>query len=78
MEKKTVEQVQQENQAHFMERGPGLSYGYTSYVIAKDTKRKKVLLGGLGGMGCGSMWFDMDAEQDPLRPGWEEAPERDS
>jgi hypothetical protein len=77
-DKKTAEQVQQENNAHFMERGPGLSYGYGIYVVAKDTPNNKVLLGGLGGMGVGQMWSTMDLERDSQRPGWEEAPEQSS
>ncbi len=78
MVKKTIEQVQQENQAHFMEGGSRLSYGYQIYVVAKDTKKNKVLLGGLGAMGVGEMWFNMDVGPDSQRPGWEEALEREA
>lgn len=75
-EKKTAEQAAAENREHFMERGPGLSYGYQIYIVAKDTAKGKVLRGGLGGMGVGQMWCDLDLERDSQRPGWEEAPER--
>jgi len=40
--------------------GPGLSYGYTSFVIANDLFKKRILLGGLGGMGVGIRWFHID------------------
>ena len=40
--------------------GPKLRYDYNIWVVAKDTKRKKVLLGGLGGMGIGQMWLEME------------------
>lgn len=59
-----------------MERGPGLDYRYKSYIVAKDTKRKRVLVGGLGGMGIGQMVFEMD-DTHAKRPGFSEAPEMD-
>ena len=76
MGKKTVKEVQKENHDHFMEGGPRLSYGYGIYVVAKDLKAGRVLHGGLGAMGLGEMWFDLDLSHDSQLPGWEEAPER--
>lgn len=74
MEKpKTVEDAQKNNFDVFMERGPGLDSRYQSFVVAKDLKNKKILLGGLGGMGIGEMWFDM-SEKDEARIGYQEAP----
>lgn len=69
---RTPEQVQADNLDHFMERGPALSYAYGTYVIARRPSTGEVLLGGLGGMGVGRMWF---AESDDLkdRPGYADA-----
>ena len=73
----SIEELRASNLAHFMERGPGLSYGYSTWIEAKDTPRRKVLVAGLGGMGVGRMWFD---EQDSHREmeGYAEASEVDS
>lgn len=74
---RTPAELQAANLAHFMERGPGLSYGYRTWVEAKDTKNKRVRLGGLGGMGVGSMWFEeTDAHKE--YPGYAEAKDVDS
>ncbi len=59
-----------------MERGPGLYKDMTSFVVAKDTKNKKLLLGGLGGMGMGEMWVNL-CDGDENRSGFAEAPEVD-
>ena len=74
---RTVEQVISDNHKHFMKRGPALSYAYGIYVIAKDTKNKRVFIGGLGSCGVGRMWVNMT---DDLRhedyAGWEDAEEQ--
>lgn len=49
--------IQRANTAHFLKHGPGLSYAYQTFVIARDPDRGMILLGGLGGMGVGTMWF---------------------
>lgn len=44
---------------------PGLDYHMQSYVLIRDYVNNRVLLGGLGGMGIGQMWFassDIDKE----------------
>ncbi len=46
------------NMEEFLDRGPGLRYSTRSWVVGRDRTRKKVLLGGLGGIGVGQMWFD--------------------
>ena len=72
--KKTPEEVQSDNLKHFMEHGPGLSYAYGTFVVARDKERGKVLIGGLGGMGVGQMWVDeTPAHKD--YPGYEDAEE---
>lgn len=53
--------------------GIGLNYKYRSYVEARDPKRGVILLGGLGGMGVGSMWFKEDTEDYKKYPGYAEA-----
>lgn len=42
------------------------------YVIARDPNQKKILLGGLGGMGIGQMWHD-EADHHKKYPGYKKA-----
>jgi hypothetical protein len=42
---------------HFMERGPGLSYGYKHYIVGYDHITGTMILGGLGGMGVGTLEY---------------------
>jgi len=58
----TKEEKQDNNTKVFKEQGPRLSYGYKTWIIAKDTKHGRVLIGGLGGMGVGQMWFKVGQE----------------
>ena len=74
--KKTVEQCAKENIQTFMKHGPGLRMDYNRFVVARDRKNKRVLQGGLGGLGIGKMWIK-DIECENL-PGYNEAPEEDS
>ena len=67
-----IEQAQRDNLAHFMERGPALSYAYTTYILARDVDGGRVLLGGLGSMGMGRMWVDERPEHRDY-PGYSEA-----
>jgi len=53
-------QKQKENTKIFMENGPGLRYDYNTWIVAKDSAHNKVLIGGLGGMGCGQMWAETE------------------
>ena len=55
--------------------GPGLRYSMEVVVLARDRSAGKVLLGGLGGMGVGTMWFDDDGHRSRL-VGYEDAPEQ--
>ena len=45
-------------------------------VVKKDTKKGLVLIGGLGEMGVGEMWFNED-ERHAEYPGYAEAPDID-
>ena len=72
-----IEKIQEANVAHFLEHGPGLSHGYSSFVQARDTKNGRILIGGLGGMGVGEMWFE-ETESHRAYPGYAEAKDVDS
>lgn len=58
----------------FMEQGPGLRITTRHWVLARDRTKGKSLLGGLGGMGVGQMWFD---DNDSIRadPTYADAPD---
>ena len=47
----------------------------TPTVIARDRTNKRILLGGLGSLGIGSMWFDDDGTRYAGLLGYESAPE---
>jgi hypothetical protein len=68
----SIDDAQRANWKHFMDRGPGLSYGYQQYVIARRPASGEILLGGLGGMGIGEMWLAESADDEAL-PGYAEA-----
>ena len=54
--------------------GPGLSSRYRTFIVARDRTKKRVVVGGLGGMGCGEMWFDEEPKHSDY-PGYENAPD---
>lgn len=72
-----IERLQAENVAEFMELGPGLRTSTRVWVVARDRERGRVLLGGLGAMGVGEMWF-VDADRYVNYVGYDDAPEGDS
>ena len=69
---RTVAEVINNNMRIFMERGPGLDSRYRSFVVARNPSEKKILLGGLGGLGVGEMWFDEEPRHKSY-PGYREA-----
>lgn len=72
MSDEKITDIQRANLAHFMENGPGLSYAYKTYIVARDPSAKQVMLGGLGGTGMGQMWVsENDRHKD--YPGYVEA-----
>ena len=75
--KKSIEQLQGENIENFMQNGPGLRYSYHKFVVARDRKRRWVLVGGLGGQGVGRMWIE-EQEQHRRYAGYTDAPDKDS
>ena len=72
----TPEQCAENNLEVFMEQGPGLSTQYLTFIVARDRAKKRVLVGGLGGMGVGEMWFN-DDPHFAAKPGYENAPDAD-
>jgi hypothetical protein len=72
----TIEELQDHNWAHFLDRGPGLSYGYETWVVARDRTKHRVLIGGLGGCGVGQSWRDEDPPYHSQKAGYKDAPER--
>lgn len=73
---KIIAESANHNLAELIEQGPGLRYSTRTWVLAKDSKRKRVLLGGLGCMGCGQMWFD-DKDKYKEDPTYKDAPEQE-
>lgn len=67
---RTPTQVQADNIAIAMGRGPGLYRDMGIYVI--EHTDGEVLIGGLGGMGVGRMWVPLEDWHREL-PGWKEA-----
>lgn len=68
-----VDEAIRHNTAEFMEKGPGLRYdSYRTYVVARCPSGGTILLGGLGVMGVGEMWFT-ESEEHKSHPGYAEA-----
>jgi len=53
-----------------------LTYNKTTWIVARDRKKGKVLLGGLGAMGVGQMWAIREENCYHNDPGFEDAPEQ--
>lgn len=70
----TARDVARKNAQNFLEYGPGLRYSTGTFVVARDRKCKRVLTGGLGGMGVGQMWGSQ-CSTDREKPGYRHAPE---
>ena len=66
----TVDELQAENFAKFMEDGPRLRSDYNVWIVAK--KDGRVLLGGLGSIGVGQMWVDEEQHHKEY-PGYNDA-----
>lgn len=71
--KKTPQELERENIDTFMEIGPRLSRRYNIFVVGRDRSQQMALLGGLGSMGVGRMWFYEVGRED--YPGFNDAPE---
>lgn len=51
-----ADEVIDHNLRDVLENGPRLAFGRRTVVMAYDPEAQRVLLGGLGGMGVGTMW----------------------
>lgn len=70
----TIEDLKRHNYEVFMEQGPRLSTRYRTWVEARDRSRGMVLVGGLGGLGVGYMWFKEEPHHSEYE-GYKEATE---
>lgn len=70
-----AKRILRENVEDVMVRGPGLRYSMGICVLARDSIHHTVLLGGLGGMGVGQLWF-IDNDDKKRLPGYHDAPEQ--
>jgi hypothetical protein len=55
---RTPAQIQADNFADFLIRGPGLRRSYGTYIVARCPSKNQILIGRLGAMGVGEMWFE--------------------
>lgn len=58
-------------------QGPRISKNYQQFIVARDRKNRRCLLGGLGGLGVGQMWAE-DKPYMTTLPGYEDAPEQET
>ena len=72
-----AQEVAASNWQQVLRDGPGLRCTTGVFIIAKDTKRSKVLLGGLGGMGVGQDWRHLTERHEGI-PGFDSAPDIDT
>lgn len=70
-----LRQLALENFRKAVNGGPRLRYDYNIWVEARDRERGLVLIGGLGGMGVGTMWVK-DHPGLVGYAGYSDAPER--
>lgn len=61
------------NVSEFMEKGPGLRYTTQTVILAVDEVNNAVLVGGLGAMGVGQMWFNL-SDHHKSKPEYATAP----
>lgn len=69
-----IDELKNENIKDVLENGPGLKYSRNTWIEARDRYQGYVLVGGLGAMGVGQMWFKED-EGHKSYEGYEDAPE---
>ena len=72
-----INQRAEHNMLDVLEHGPRLAYGRSTWIVAKDTARDLVLVGGLGGMGVGQMWFTA-SDDHKADPTYADAPQAES
>lgn len=69
-------QLLEQNVIRVLRDGPRITTKYNVWVEARDREKKLVLIGGLGGMGVGQMWFPEEGHEDYRF--YEDAPEQKS
>jgi len=72
-----IAQRSSQNTTNLITNGRRLSRNRKTWVVAKDPERGYVLIGGLGAMGVGEMWFPT-APRDEEDPTYADAPVLDS
>jgi len=70
-------EIQKANFKVVMNTGGRLSYETKTWIAARNYQARKVLIGGLGGLGVGYQWYD-EQEVHAEMPGYLDAPESDS
>lgn len=70
-----VRTVERRNLQRVLERGePSLSHDCETVIVARDSARDCVLVGGMGALGVGRMWVEREARHNSY-PGISTAPE---
>lgn len=72
-----AQEIAASNVQQALEHGPKLRCTTGTFVIAKDIRNGWVLLGGLGGMGVGQMWFGLE-ERHKSYANFDSAPDIDT
>lgn len=70
---KTIAQKSAHNMQDVMKNGPRLSYNRNTWIEAVSECEKYVCVGGLGCMGCGTMWREK-LPLDEANPEFKDAP----
>lgn len=77
MKEQDINVLMQQNISDVIKNGPRISTSRNVWIEARDPGKNRILLGGLGAMGCGIMWVSED-ERHKQYPGYDNAPEKDS
>lgn len=70
-----MQALQEQNVLKAIQDGPRARTDYNVFVVARDRTARRVLIGGLGSLGVGQMWFP-EQEQYVSYPGFENAPDQ--
>lgn len=71
----TVQECIDFNRQHFFENYGENSEDYEHFIVARDRQQHKVLIGGIGAVGVGQVWYDDSSDEKSMLPGWEYAPD---
>jgi|SRR5580704_12472670 hypothetical protein len=73
--RKKIAEAEEHNLELLFKDGPRLRFDYETWVVARDREAGMVVLGGLGGLGVGTMWAADERYQDAV--GYDDAPEEE-